>query len=118
MPNKIDRNANTVVRLKRNFQKLTHLFFGGGLVPVVAEEPAGSAEAKMGVATLVAGTVTVATEAVTAISRIMLTGQNSSGTAGELTVSARVAGTSFDITSTDAGDTRDVAWIIFEPAAQ
>lgn len=72
--------------------------------------------ALMGVATLVAGTVTVSTTAVTATSRIMLTGQDSSGTAGELTVSARVAGTSFTITSTSGTDTRTVAWIIFEPS--
>ena len=74
------------------------------------------ANARMGAATLVAGTVTVNTTAVTANSRIMLTGQDSSGTHGELTISARVAGTSFTITSNDAGDTRSIAWIIFEPA--
>jgi hypothetical protein len=72
--------------------------------------------ATMGVATLVAGTVTVNTTKVTANSRIMHAGQNSSGTHGELTVSARTAGTSFTITSTSATDTRDVAWIILEPA--
>jgi hypothetical protein len=72
--------------------------------------------AKMGVSTLVAGTVTVSTTAVTATSRILLTGQNSSGTHGELTVSARTAGTSFTITSSSATDTRSVAWIIMDPA--
>lgn len=72
--------------------------------------------ARMGAATLVAGTVTVNTTAVTANSRIMLCGQNSSGTHGELTISARVAGTSFTITSSNAADTRSVAWLIFEPA--
>lgn len=72
--------------------------------------------ARMGAATLVAGTVTVNTTAVTANSRIMLTGQDSSGTHGELTISARTASTSFTITSNDAGDTRSIAWIIFEPA--
>lgn len=72
--------------------------------------------AKMGVATLVAGTVTVSTTAVTANSRIFMAGQNSSDTHGELTVSARTAGTSFTITSVSALDTRDVAWVIFEPS--
>jgi hypothetical protein len=72
--------------------------------------------ARMGASTLVAGTVTVNTTAVTASSRIMLTGQDSSGTHGELTISARVAGTSFTITSSSATDTRSVAWILFEPA--
>ena len=74
------------------------------------------ANARMGAATLVAGTVVVNTTAVTASSRIMLSGQNSSGTHGELTVSARTAGTGFTISSSSATDTRLVAWIIFEPA--
>lgn len=69
----------------------------------------------MGIATLVGGTVTVSNTLVTANSRIMLTGQNSSGAHGELTISARTPGTDFTITSTSATDTRDVAWIIFEP---
>ena len=76
----------------------------------------GGAAARMGTATLVAGTLTVNTTAVTANSRIMLAGQNTSGTLGELTVSARTPGTSFTITSSNAADTRSVAWIIFEPA--
>lgn len=72
--------------------------------------------AKMGTATLVAGTVVVLTTAVTANSRIHLTGQNASGTHGELGISARTAATSFTITSVSALDTRSVAWILFEPA--
>lgn len=72
--------------------------------------------ASMGAATLVAGTVTVNNTLVTANSRIFLTGQNSSGTHGELTISARSAGTSFTITSSLATDTRSVAWLIVEPA--
>jgi hypothetical protein len=72
--------------------------------------------AKMGVATLVAGTVVVSTTAVTANSRIMLTGQNTSGTPGSLGVSARTAGTSFTVLSTSGTDTRQVAWFIIEPA--
>lgn len=77
---------------------------------------AEGANAKMGTATLVAGTVVVSTTAVTANSRIMLTGQNSSGTHGDLTVSARTAATSFTITSTSGTDTRSVAWMLIEPA--
>lgn len=74
------------------------------------------ANASMGTATLVAGTVTVANTLVTANSRIQLTAQNSSGTPGALRVSARVAGTSFTITSTSGTDTCLVAWQITEPA--
>lgn len=73
--------------------------------------------AKMGLATLAAGTVTVATTAVTANSRIYLTGQgDTAGTEGWLRVSARVAGTSFTITSSSGTDTSTVAWMIVEPA--
>ena len=70
--------------------------------------------AKQGVATLVAGTVTVSNTAVTASSRIQLTGQDNNAT-GALRVSARTAGTSFVITSSNAGDTGVVAYEIFEP---
>jgi hypothetical protein len=71
--------------------------------------------AKQGVATLTAGTVTVANTSVTASSRIYLTAQDNN-TTGALRVSARTAGTSFAITSGNAGDTGVVAYEIFEPA--
>lgn len=72
--------------------------------------------AKQGTSTLVAGTVVVANTSVTATSRIFLTAQSVGGTAGALAVTARTAGTSFTITSTNAADTSVVAWHIFEPA--
>jgi hypothetical protein len=71
----------------------------------------------MGTAVLVAGTVTVSNTAVTANSRILLTAQNTGGTAGELSISARTAGTSFTITSASGSDTRTIAWLILEPTA-
>lgn len=74
--------------------------------------------AKMGVATLVAGTVVVSTTAVTANSRIMLTVQ-SLGTVvvpSAVGVSARTPGTSFTIQSSVGSDTSTVAWTITEPA--
>jgi hypothetical protein len=70
----------------------------------------------LGVATLVGGTVTVANTRVLNDSRIFLSGQNSSGASGGLTVSARVEGVSFTVTSTSGSDTRDVAWWIVEPS--
>lgn len=73
--------------------------------------------ARMGVVTLVAGTATVPNTSVAANDRIFLSGQNSSGVHGELTVSARTVGTSFVITSSSNTDTRDVAWEIKMPAA-
>lgn len=72
--------------------------------------------AKQGTATLAAGTVTVANTSVTANSRIFLTGQDDN-VKGSLRVSARTAGTSFVITSSDNTDTGVVAYEIFEPGA-
>lgn len=84
---------------------------GGG---ISVKEGAGAA---MGVATLVAGTVTVANTKVTANSRIFLTPQNTGGTPGAVRVASRVAGTSFTVTSTSGTDTSQVAWFIVEPSA-
>ena len=71
----------------------------------------------MGIATLSSGTVTVNTTAVTANSRIFLTVNGGTLTnVGTPYVSARSAGTSFTITSTNASDASDVAWLIIEPA--
>lgn len=70
---------------------------------------------RTGTATLVAGTATVSTSAVTANTRIQLTGQaDGSGTEGFLRVSTRIAGTSFTITSSDASDNSTVAWQMTE----
>lgn len=83
---------------------------GGGIA--VAE----GANARMGVATLVAGTVTVANTSVTANTRIFLTSNADGGTPGTVRVSARVAGTSFTITSSSGADTSTVAYLLMEPA--
>lgn len=91
----------------------------GGNVDVTAIgsglRTAEGTNAKQGTAVLVAGTVTVANTSVTANSRILLTTQAPGGTAGFLVVSARVAGTSFTILSSNAADTSTVAYEIFEP---
>ena len=71
--------------------------------------------AKQGTAALTAGTVTVANTSVTSSSRIFITAQDNS-TVGSIRVSARVAGTSFTITSTANTDTGVIAYQIFEPA--
>jgi hypothetical protein len=78
---------------------------------------AEGSNAKMGTATLSAGTVVVSTTAVTANSRIFLTAQSlGTVTVGQgLAVSARSAGTSFTILSQSASDTSVVAWMIVEP---
>lgn len=77
---------------------------------------AEGSNAKSGLATLVGGSVVVATTAVTANSRIQITSQADGGTPGWLRVSTRTAGTSFTITSSSGSDTSTVAWFIVEPA--
>lgn len=70
------------------------------------------ANAAIGTATLVAGTVTVATTAVTGASLIFVTCQTPAGTPGFLRVANKVNGVGFDIVSSNAADTSTVAWII------
>lgn len=73
--------------------------------------------ATMGTATLSSGVVTVSTTAVTANSRIFITDNGGTITnIGSLYISARTAGTSFVITSTNVLDASTVAWMIVEPA--
>ncbi len=79
-------------------------------------EIAEGANAKMGTATLTAGTVTVSNTSVTATSRIFLTSQVDGGFPGWLRITATTVGTDFTITSDNIGDTSTVAWLIMEPA--
>lgn len=68
--------------------------------------------ASVGTATLASGTVTVNTSAVTASSQIIITVQETGQYNGRVRVSARTAGTSFTISSSDNTDTAQVSWII------
>lgn len=82
------------------------------LIPTSVPAPVG------GLVTLIAGTATVLTSAVTGTSRIHLTAQTL-GTVtapSALTVSARTSGTSFTILASQSADTSDVAWSI-DPSA-
>lgn len=78
--------------------------------------------AKQGIATLVAGTVTVANTSVTANSRIFLQRQTDGGTVGASYSITRSAGISFTVTAKDGAgatnttDTSILAYQIFEPA--
>lgn len=74
-----------------------------------------STNGKMGVATLIAGTVTISNKSITANSRIFLTPQNGVANAGFVSVGSRVNATSFTITSSNNLDTRIIAYQIFEP---
>jgi len=72
--------------------------------------------ASQGVATLVAGTVTVSNTSITANSRILITPQETGALTGILRVSARSVGVSFTISSSVNTDTATVCYEIFEPA--
>ncbi len=68
----------------------------------------------MGRSVLVAGTVVVLNTQVTASSNIYLTAQIPGGTPGALYISARVANTSFTISSTNGADTSTVSWLLVQ----
>lgn len=72
--------------------------------------------ATLGVVTLVAGAATVSTTKVTASSRIFLTKQTNPVAGSSVSIHTRSAGTSFGISSSNAADTADVAWMIIEPS--
>jgi len=100
---------------------LKNTLYGGALVLPVAGDGISikeGANATMGVGTLVAGVKTISTTKITANSRIILTTQ-SLGTVVSpkaIAITARLAGTSFTITSADPTDTSVIAWQIIEPA--
>lgn len=75
-----------------------------------------AANGKQGVATLVAGTVTIANTSITANSRILISPQEGGVLTGFLRVSARTVGTSFVVSSSVATDTVTFAFEILEPA--
>ncbi len=89
---------------------LTFLQVGKGLV--ITE----GSNARMGVATLVGGSVVVSNTSVTANTRIFVTIQSPGGVPGFTYISARTAGTSFTITSSNVADTSVVAFLLIEPA--
>jgi hypothetical protein len=77
---------------------------------------AEGSNARMGIATLSTGTVTVNNSTITANTRVFLTINAPGGTVGSPYISARSAGTSFTISSTSIADTSSVAWLLIEPS--
>lgn len=71
------------------------------------------ANARMGQATLTAGTVTVANTSVTANTRPFLSRMAAGGTTGQLSCTVS-AGVSFTITSSSGTDTSSVNWLLIE----
>lgn len=96
---------------KAKFPGVVQLTVAGGGVDIKE-----GSNARMGLATLVGGTVTVSNTAVTANSRIFHSRQGGSGTQGNLDVPPVniIPGTSFNIVSTSILDTSTVAWLIIE----
>ena len=76
--------------------------------------PVGGAAAIVGSGTLIGGTATVATTAITANSLIFVTDSTTGAltNVGSLVVSAKSAGTSFTVTSTNILDTSTFSWLI------
>lgn len=72
--------------------------------------------AKLGTNALSSGVAIVATTAVGTTSRIFLTAQDGSANIGDVWISARTAGASFQISSSNVLDARTVAWWIVDPA--
>lgn len=91
--------------------KELHILDSSGNESKVVSTNAG----RVGSATLVAGIKTVLTSAVTASSLIMVTSNSVSTGHGSLWVDTIVAGTSFNINSTNVLDNSVVAWMIVEP---
>lgn len=86
----------------------------GGKILAVAASVAAAGDSAFGSVALVDGTATVATTAITANSLVFVSVQalGTVGVAQAIGVTARVAGTSFTLTSADATDTSTVAWMI------
>lgn len=106
-----DANQNLIINGNGTGGVITANYFSANGGIRVTE----AANSKQGVATLVAGTVTVANTSITATSRIFLTAQDNN-TTGPIRVSARIVGTSFTITSGNNADTGVIAYEIFEAA--
>ncbi len=107
-----DFRAVDVITGKSHFRDLKLTTAGDGFY--IKE----GANATMGTAVLVGGTLVVNTTKVTATSRIYLTIQSLGTVAApkSIAVTARVAATSFTITSEDVTDTSTIAWVIIEPS--
>lgn len=73
---------------------------------------ATGSNASVGTSTLVGGTVTVSTTAVTASSKIFITRGVTGGTEGHLSIGTITAGTSFVINSSSGSETSQINWWI------
>jgi hypothetical protein len=112
-----DKQGDEYAAIDNELQMLvdTHNVHDSGLRGWSALSLLDGSNKRMGQAVLVGGTVTVSNTSVTANTRIFLSHANTSGTLGHLYISARVAATSFTITSSSGTDTSTVNWLLIEP---
>lgn len=89
---------------------------GTAFEPVGAFRPITTANGFAGIATLVAGTVTVANTKVATGDYVKLFRQTAGGTLGDLSVGAIVDATSFVINSSSALDTSTIFWELARPS--
>jgi hypothetical protein len=115
---RLDLSGNAVIY--GNISTLGNQYIGGNLSTIGSLSVGGTVNFKNGLvvgnaalpATPVAGQVTVSTSAVTASSKIYTTFTGFAGTTGFLRTGNIVAGTSFDIISSQAGDRGTVSWLV------
>jgi hypothetical protein len=96
---------------------VTSVTYNQPLTYNIANKYNEAANGNAGIATLVAGTVTISNTSITANSRILLTVQDvNAGTPGFLSIANKTAGVGFDILSSNNADTSIVYYEIREPA--
>jgi hypothetical protein len=89
---------------------------GSGNAKCVSLDITAGTNTKTGSGTLVAGTVTISNTSVTANSKIFVTPTANSANSGALAVTAKTAGTSFVVKSSNAADTSTFDYFILETA--
>jgi hypothetical protein len=111
---RLDLSGNAVIY--GNISTLGNQYIAGNLSTIGSLSVGGTVNFKndlvVGNAALTAGSVTVSTAAVTTNSKIYLTFTGFSGSTGFLRVGTIVNGVSFQIVSSNGGDTGTVNWLI------
>ena len=111
---RLDLSGNAVIY--GNISTLGNQYVGGNLSTIGSLSVGGTVNFKnnlvVGGGSLTAGSVVIATTAVTANSKIYLTFTGFSGSTGFLRVGTIVAGTSFQVVSSNGGDTGSFSWLV------
>jgi hypothetical protein len=108
----VAKQASTPGTAQTGNANLTGTVVAGTITPSLLRGFPTGAAGIVGTATLGAGTVTVATTAVTASSIILISRNTAGGTAGDLRLGAISAGVNFIINSANGADTSTINWLI------